>query len=58
MIVVTERAKEHKGLTVLLIDEELLAMLESMTVDCRETPEGPRLVIGRSAGGKGDAPRS
>ncbi|MBI4609497.1 MAG: hypothetical protein HY726_10860 [Candidatus Rokubacteria bacterium] len=38
---------EHEGVKVLLIDEELSAHLESVTIDCREMPEGPKLVIAK-----------
>lgn len=36
---------EHEGIKVLLIDEELSALLETVTIDCREGSEGPQLVI-------------
>lgn len=37
----------HEGINVLLIDEEVSAVLESAMIDCRETPEGPRLVLAK-----------
>lgn len=40
---------EHEGRAVLLIEEELSAILESITIECRDTPEGPQLVLSRSA---------
>lgn len=38
---------EHEGIKVLLIDEELSALLETVTIDCREGSEGPELVIAK-----------
>lgn len=38
---------EHEGIKVLLIDEELSALLETVTIDCQEGSEGPQLVIAK-----------
>jgi len=38
---------EHEGIKVLLIDEELSAFLETVTIDCREDSEGPQFVIAK-----------
>ena len=41
---------EHEGAKVLLVGQELIELLEGVTIDCRETDEGARLVISRQSG--------
>jgi len=36
---------EHEGTKVLLVEAELVAPLEGVTIDCQDSPEGPRLVM-------------
>jgi Fe-S cluster assembly iron-binding protein IscA len=42
-----DQVVEHEGTTILLIDETLVDSLAGATIDCREYPEGSRLVITR-----------
>ncbi len=38
---------EHEGAKVLLVAPELAAQLDEVTIDARDTPEGPRLIISK-----------
>ena len=42
-----DQVVEHKEAKVLLIGQELAKLLETVTIDCRETAEGPTLVISK-----------
>jgi Fe-S cluster assembly iron-binding protein IscA len=42
-----DQVVEHEESKVLLIGQELAMPLESVTIDCQETAEGPRLVISK-----------
>ena len=38
---------EHEGAKVLLVAPELAAQLDEITIDTKDTPEGPKLVISK-----------
>ena len=38
---------EHEGAKVLLVAPELAAQLDEITIDTKDTPDGPRLVISK-----------
>lgn len=40
---------KYEAVSVLLIGEELSALLEGVTIDCREMPDGAQLVLSRGA---------
>ena len=40
-----DQVVEHGGSKVLLIGTELTESLEGVTIDCQDSPEGPRLVM-------------
>ena len=44
-----DQAVEHEGAKVLLVGQELIKLLEGITIDCQETDEGARLVISRES---------
>lgn len=39
---------EHEGAKVLLIEQELAPVAEGITLDTKNTPDGPELVISKS----------
>ena len=42
-----DQVVEHEGSKVLLVGTELTEFLEGVTIDCQDSPEGPRLVMTR-----------
>ena len=40
-----DQVVEYEGSKVLLVGTELTESLEGITIDCQDTPEGPRLII-------------
>ena len=42
-----DQVVEHEGSKVLLVDDEVSGALEGLTIDCEETPQGPRLVLSK-----------
>ena len=44
-----DQVVEHEGSKVLLVGQELIELLEGLTIDCQETDKGAHLVI---SGGK------
>ena len=40
-----DQVVKHEGLKVLLVKPELVTLLDKATIDTKETPEGPNLVI-------------
>jgi len=44
-----DQVVEHEGSKVLLVGQDLTEPLEGVTIDCRQTDEGARLVIYRQS---------
>jgi Fe-S cluster assembly iron-binding protein IscA len=42
-----DQVVEHEGSKVLLVAPDLVSVLEEVTIDVRDTPEGSRLVISK-----------
>lgn len=42
-----DQVVEHEGAKALLVAPDLAPMVEGITLDVRETPEGPRLVMSK-----------
>jgi len=40
-----DQVVEHSGIKVLLVERELVPLLEGLTIDVQDTPDGPKLAI-------------
>ena len=51
-----DQVVEHAGATVLLVEEELAAVLDGTEMDREQSPEGVRIVLKRTGGAEGAGP--
>jgi len=45
-----DQVVEHEGAKALLVAPELASVVEGVTLDVRDTPEGPKLVMSKGQG--------